>query len=312
MIDTVTVGETMVLVRTHRAGFPLDQEPCSLAVGGAESNVAVGLARLGHSVRWISSLGCDVFGDMIESVLTNEGVEVSTRRHAERPTGLMVKSLSVGDQRFVTYYRAGSAASDMSEESVSDTALSDARLLHITGITPALSASAQRMILDVTHRAKGFGVVVSFDVNFRPALWPETTASPVLRQLAERSDIVFGDTAELSLLIDAQSLSETELLEAVAELGPQQVILKRGEHGAAALVQGKYHELDSLTVDVVDTVGAGDAFVAGYLSAYLDSAEASESLLRGVVCGGLACTNPGDWEGSPTRVEFEATRLEVA
>lgn len=302
----------MVLVRTHRAGFPLDQEPCTLAVGGAESNVAIGLVRLGHSVRWISSLGSDVFGDMIESVLTKEGVEVSTRRHAERPTGLMVKSLSAGDQRFVTYYRAGSAASDMSEESVSDQTLRDARLLHITGITPALSASAQSMILDVTQRAKDLGVVVSFDVNFRPALWPEATASPVLRQLAERSDIVFGDTTELSILIDDHPLSDRELLEAVAKLGPQQVILKRGEYGAAALVQGDYHELDSLTVDVVDTVGAGDAFVAGYLSGYLDSAEARECLLRGVVCGGLACTNPGDWEGAPTRVEFEATRSEVA
>ena len=167
------------------------------------------------------------------------------------------------------------------------------------------------MILDVTQRAKDLGVVVSFDVNFRPALWPEATASPVLRQLAERSDIVFGDTTELSILIDDHPLSDRELLEAVAKLGPQQVILKRGEYGAAVLVQGDYHELDSLTVDVVDTVGAGDAFVAGYLSGYLDSAEARESLVRGVVCGGLACTNPGDWEGAPNRVEFEATRLEV-
>jgi 2-dehydro-3-deoxygluconokinase len=302
----------MVLVRTHRAGFPLDQEPCTLAIGGAESNVAIGLARLGHSARWVSSLGSDVFGDMIESVLTKEGVEVSTRRHAELPTGLMVKSLSAGDQRFVTYYRSGSAASEMSEESVSDAALSDARLLHITGITPALSASAQSMVLDVTRRAKDLGIVVSFDVNFRPALWLESTASLVLRKLAERSDIVFGDTTELSMLTDAQSLSEYELLETVAKLGPQQVVLKRGEHGAAALVQGENHELDSLTVDVVDTVGAGDAFVAGYLSGYLDSAGVPKSLLRGVVCGGLACTNPGDWEGAPTRVEFEATRLEVA
>jgi 2-dehydro-3-deoxygluconokinase len=302
----------MVLVRTHRAGVPLDQEPCALAVGGAESNVAIGLARFGHSVRWISALGSDVFGDMIESVISGEGVEVATRRHAGRPTGLMVKSPSVGNERFVTYYRAGSAASTMGEDSVSDLALSDARLLHVTGITPALSESAQRMILNVVNRAKSLAVTVSFDVNFRPALWSEIEASPVFRQLAAQSDIVFGDHAELSMLIDAEPLDERDLLESVAELGPDQVVLKRGEYGAAALVRGEYQERGALTIDVVDTVGAGDAFVAGYLSGYLDAADVSESLLRGVVCGGLACTNPGDWEGAPTRVEFEATRLGVA
>ncbi len=302
----------MVLVRTHRAGVPLDQEPCTLAVGGAESNVAIGLARFGHSVRWISALGSDVFGDMIEFVIGGEGVEVATRRHAGRPTGLMVKSPSVGNERFVTYYRAGSAASDMGEDSVSDFALRDARLLHVTGITPALSESARRMILNVVNRAKSLAVTVSFDVNFRPALWSQIEASPVLRQLAAQSDIIFGDHAELSLLIDAEPLDERHLLESVAELGPDQVVLKRGEYGAAALVRGEYQERGALTIDVVDTVGAGDAFVAGYLSGYLDAADVSESLLRGVVCGGLACTNPGDWEGAPTRVEFEATRLGVA
>lgn len=312
MIDAVTVGETMAMVRTQRPGRPLNQEPCTLAIGGAESNVAIGLARLGYRVRWISALGADAFGDMIESALSQEGIQVAAARSLTLPTGLMVKSPSTGTERFVSYYRAGSAASAMSSDSVPDDLLRDARLLHLTGITPALSESARRMSLDLAARAKALGLTVSLDLNFRPALWAPQQAAPVLRQLATHSSLIFGDRAELELLLEMPPNEDYDLLAAVAQFGAAQVILKRGDRGALALVAGNFVEQSVIPVQVVDTVGAGDAFVAGYLSGWLDSAAPAESLLRGAICGARACENAGDWEGAPTLEQLAASKLELA
>ena len=301
----------MVLVRAQRVGQPLDQDSCTLAVGGAESNVAIGLSRLGHQVRWIGALGSDAFGDMVESVLLRENLEVVAHRSPERPTGLMVKSPSVGSERFVSYYRAGSAATELDASSVSDDILSDARMIHLTGITPALSEAAQTMTVDVAQRAKSRGVTVSFDVNYRSALWPRERAAPVLRQIAGHADLIFGELGELELLVDDPPANERDLLDSVAALGARHVVLKRGERGAVALVGGELYEESAIPVDVVDTVGAGDAFVAGYLSGVLDSLEVGDALRRGVICGGLACRNPGDWEGAPTREELDAVRMDM-
>jgi len=312
MIDAVTVGETMAMVRTDRAGRPLNQDSCTLALGGAESNVAIGLARLGHPVRWISALGNDVLGDMIESAVAREGVEVLAPRSSTRPTGLMVKSPSTGTERFVTYYRSGSAAAELSAHSVSEEMLRDARLLHLTGITPALSESARGLCLDVVGRARGLGLTVSLDINYRSALWSLSQAAPIVRELALQADVIFGDRAELELLLDNAAASDHELLSAVAALGATQVVLKRGDRGAMAYVRGEFFEHSAIPVNVVDTVGAGDAFVAGYLSGWLDSAEPADCVRRGVICGARACEHAGDWEGAATRAQLEVAQVELA
>ena len=312
MIDAVTVGETMAMVRTDRAGRPLYQDPCTLALGGAESNVAIGLARLGHPVRWISALGDDVLGDMIDSAVAREGVEVLAPRSSTRPTGLMVKSPSTGTERFVTYYRSGSAAAELSANSVSEEMLCDARLLHLTGITPALSESARDLCLDLVGRARGLGLTVSLDINYRSALWSLSRAAPIVRQLALQSDVIFGDRSELELLLESSPASEHELLSAVAAMGVTQVVLKRGDRGAVAYVDGQFFEHAAIPVNVVDTVGAGDAFVAGYLSGWLDSAEPADCVRRGVMCGARACEHAGDWEGAATRAELEVAQVEWA
>ena len=312
MIDAVTVGETMAMVRTHSAGKPQNQTQCTLALGGAESNVAIGLARLGYSVRWISALGADAFGDIIESTLRQEGVAVVAPRSTDRPTGLMVKSPSKSTERFVSYYRAGSAAAALTPEMVGDELLSGARLLHLTGITPALSESARRLTLELAARASSLGLTVSLDINFRPALWSSQQAALILRELAAQADLVFGDRDELQLLVDDAASDDRELLELVADLGATECVMKQGEAGATTLLNGEIMHQSALSVAVVDTVGAGDAFVAGYLSGWLDSAGPKESLLRGVICGAQACTNAGDWEGSPSLAQLEAAKLELA
>lgn len=311
MIDAVTIGETMALVRTGNSEKLTNNLPCTLAIGGTESNVAIGLSRLGHRVRWISALGSDAFGDLIAGILESEGVEVVAGRDNQRQTGLMVKSPSKSTERFVNYYRSGSAASNLSPESVSDALIQDARLVHLTGVMPALSESTRRLALEIIQRSKKLNKTISFDVNFRPALWSSSRASLIFQEMATYADIVFGDRTELELLVQEPASSNEELLRQISLLGPSQVILKLAEDGALALIDGEFHAQPAVAVEVVDTVGAGDAFVAGYLSAWLDGSDIAERMFRSTFCGAMACTNLGDWEGAPTRELMEKARGEL-
>lgn len=310
MIDVVTVGETMALLRAEQGEQLRSGSTFRLGFGGADSNVAIGLSRFGHRVRWISALGIDPFGDLIESGLLAEGVDVWVTRSEVKKTGLMVKSPSVTAVRQVTFYRAGSAASFMDESFVSSESLSGARILHLTGITPLLSASCKAMVLVAIERAKELGLTVSFDVNYRSALWSAEEARAAYAEIVPKIDIVFGDRFELGLL-GGQDNTDGELLAKVSALGPKTVVLKLGEEGATALVAGELYHQPAVKVDVVDTVGAGDAFVAGYLSAVLDGEAVSDAMFRAAFCGAQACTNLGDWEGAATRADFDLARQEL-
>lgn len=311
MIDVVTIGETMALVRTDNMEKPQNRMACSIAIGGTESNVAIGLARLGHKARWVSALGQDLFGNLVADTISGEGVEVVARRDHQRQTGLMVKTPSSGTERFVSYYRAGSAASNLSPEDLPDSLIADAKIVHLTGVMPALSESTRRTSLDVIQRSKKLNKTVSFDVNYRPALWAEPRASLIAREMASQADIVFGDRRELQLLVDNPESADQEILQQVSDLGANQVMMKLADEGARALIDGEFYEQPALKVNVTDTVGAGDAFVAGYLSALLDGEDAKERLFRAAFCGAMACTNLGDWEGAATRADLESARREL-
>jgi 2-dehydro-3-deoxygluconokinase len=176
---------------------------------------------------------------------------------------------------------------------------------------PALSESTRRLALDVLDRSKNLNKTISFDVNFRPALWSEARASLIVREMAAKADIVFGDRKELELLVDKPETDNHELLQQVASLGPSQVMMKLADEGAVALIDGGYFEQAAVKVDVVDTVGAGDAFVAGYLSALLDHEKEKERLFRAAFCGAMACTSSGDWEGAAFRVDLASARREL-
>ena len=311
MIDVVTIGETMALVRTDKMEKLQNRMVCSIAIGGTESNVAIGLARLGHKARWVSALGQDLFGNLVADTISGEGVEVVARRDHQRQTGLMVKTPSSGTERFVSYYRAGSAASNLSPEDLPDSLIADAKIVHLTGVMPALSESTRRTSLDVIQRSKKLNKTVSFDVNYRPALWAEPRASVIAREMASQADIVFGDRRELQLLVDNPESADQEILQQVSDLGANQVMMKLADEGARALIDGEFYEQPALKVNVTDTVGAGDAFVAGYLSALLDGEDAKERLFRAAFCGAMACTNLGDWEGAATRADLESARREL-
>lgn len=291
----VTLGETLGLVAAQEVGPLRVGTPARLSFAGAESTVAIGLARLGHDATWIGRVGNDEFGRLIAAQLRAEGVTAGVVVDPTAPTALMTRHRRTADRTVVKYWRAESAGSRLNWADVGEDALAGADLLHVTGITPALSSSAADAVEKVVVRARELGVTVSLDVNYRSALWSADRASAVLRPLAQLADLVFAGPAELDLIGGESAL----LVASVAE-----VVVKDGAAGASVATADGSWRADALAVSLVDPVGAGDAFVAGYLSARLDGLDVDARLARAAVAGAFCVSTTGDWEGLPTRSEL--------
>ena len=273
-------------------------------VGGAESNVAIGVRRLGGTATWIGRVGDDELGDLVLAQLRGEGVDVShAMRDPGAPTGVMVKSPRTESVGRVAYYRRGSAGSRLCPADVPVDAVRTAGVLHLTGITPALSGTARDAVRVATASAREAGVPVSLDVNHRAALWTAAEAGAVLRDLLPEVDVLFAGPQEAQLLgADGDpALTPQRAAAQLAAAGPAQVVVKLGARGAVAHVDGEPFEVPAHLVRAVDPVGAGDAFVAGYLADLLEGRPAVDRLRTAAACGAFAVTVPGDWEGLPTR-----------
>lgn len=300
-VDVVTFGESMGSIRA--AGLLRFGGTMNMTMGGAESNVAIGLARLGHAVRWVGRLGDDEVGEYVLRMLRAESVDTERATlDTSRRTGLMLVEKRLPDIARVAYYRAGSAGSALGIPDLDGAFDASTRILHVTGITPALSPSAAEAALWAVRTAKELGVLVSFDVNYRAALWSREAASAVLTELARAADIVFASDDELSLVADGET--EEHAAQALIAAGVDQVVVKRGADGAIAWHGTQSTSVPARKVAAVDTIGAGDAFTAGYLSALLDGENVAARLDRGAVLGAFAVSAAGDWEASPTRREL--------
>ncbi|PWH07886.1 ribokinase [Brachybacterium endophyticum] len=307
----------MALLHSEGVGSLAHAHAMTIGMGGAESNLAIGLRRLGVPVAWVSRVGADELGTRVLREMRAEQVEVLAHVDPERPTGLMLKSHPSGGATTVRYYRSGSAASALTAEELPEQLLAGAEILHLTGITPLLSETARASVELLVQRARAAGTLISFDVNYRSALAPREVAAPLLAGLAASADIVFGGTEELALIASAlegegaaaenateDSTEKEALLPTVHAHGIAEVVEKRGAEGARAIAAGSVVERPGLQVDVVDTVGAGDAFVAGYLSARLEGLDLAARLDRGNECGALTCMSTGDWEGAAYREDL--------
>lgn len=301
--EVVTLGETMALMKADTPG-PLAHAPSlSLGIGGAESNVAIALRRLGTTVTWAGRVGADSLGDLVLRELRAEGLRLAATQDATAPTGLMIKERRTQDAQKVWYYRSGSAGSRLAPGDIPAEQIAAARLLHITGITPGLSSSAADAIDCAINCAREAGTLVSFDLNYRSALWEHQDAGTSFRRIAARADIVFAGDDEAAITVGAGT--PAELARRISDLGPSQVIIKRGADGCLALVDGTEYEQPAISITPVDTVGAGDAFVAGYLAELLAGLGVPGRLLTAVRTGAFACLVPGDWEGMPRRSELD-------
>lgn len=298
-VEVVTGGEAMILLLAgHDVPLPAARQFESM-IAGAESNVAVGLARLGHRVAFFGRVGADVFGERIRQELRGEGVDVSElHTDPERPTGLLFRDTVVGSPITVHYARSGSAATATSTADVPRGLIEEARALHVTGITAALSDGAFRATLEAMRFARKAGAQVSLDPNVRlrlagPARWAE-----LIDALAREADVVMTGADEAEHFAPG-----VDPVAWFGERGVLTVVLKQGADGATEhdlAGAGQVARQPARTVPLVDPVGAGDAFDAGWLSGWLRGLAPAERLREACAVASLVVATRGDSTGLPT------------
>ncbi|SMF75597.1 2-dehydro-3-deoxygluconokinase [Paenibacillus uliginis N3/975] len=304
--DVITFGESMGLLYPEGPRGIGQGGTMAQSFGGAESNLAIGLARLGCPVGWFGQLGQDPIAQGIVKTLRGEGVDVSRVRYTgNAPTGLMLRE-SVRGKSSVYYYRAGSAASRLTPDQVDAAYIAQARIVHFTGITAALSQSCLDTIRHVISLCKENDVQISFDPNLRLKLWNIEQARPVLLELAQSCDYFLPGHDECKLLY--QTDDDDKILQNLRQL--KAVTVVKSFHGNNIIVrEGDVHSVPFDKVDeVVDTIGAGDGFCAGFLAGLSKGYSLEESIRLGGLTGSLVIQAPGDWEALPTWEEVELRR----
>lgn len=276
-----------------------------MRIAGAESNVAIGAAKLGIDVTWLSRLGEDEFGHFVCNQTRAEGVDCSRLIFdREHPTGIMFKETGPGETK-VFYYRSGSAASHMSPQDLDASLFQSASLLHMTGITPVLSESCTQMTEAAFDLAEQHGLKISFDPNIRKKLWGDRDFTDLLRKLALRSHFL------LMGLEEAKALFHTKIPEKLAQIIFQEgraeaIILKDGANGAIALTPEETIPLPPYPCHCIEPIGAGDGFNAGFLAEILQGRDIPTAGKMGCICGALATQTTGDVEGYPDVLQMEA------
>jgi 2-dehydro-3-deoxygluconokinase len=265
-VDVVCIGETMALIAPDPPRPIADAETFVLTHGGAESNVAAWLAALGAVVQWCGRVGDDPLGRRVLAELEAAGIGLSgARTDTEAPTGVYFKDPAAGATR-VWYYRVGSAGSRLDADDVERALLQRPRVVHLSGITPALSTSSAAAVAHAFARARELGVSVSFDVNYRPALWDSAAhAGTHLLPLAKDADVVFVGLDEAATLWGCLDADDVRAVVG----GRGTLVVKDGPRAAWSFAEGAAVSAPALPTQIVEPVGAGDAFAAGWLCGLL-------------------------------------------
>lgn len=307
-LEFVTFGESMALLLGEPA-LPLTETPSfRRSVAGAESNVAIGLARLGHRVGWFGRVGTDALGRVVLRTLRAEAVDVSRAVADDAPTGVLIRDCHGERATEVVYYRDDSAGSRLSESDVDADYIAQARILHVTGITPLLSESAYRATVLALDVARDAGVPVCFDPNVRRSLRRSAQAKELLRPIAARASIVLSGLDEGRLLSGADD--HGSIARWFHDQGAQLVVTKDGVRGSRVSDGGNEWCQEATPVRTIDPVGAGDAFAAGFLSAWMRSEPIARALHEATAVAALAVQSPGDYEGLPTLAQRDSALRE--
>ncbi|MFF8971814.1 sugar kinase [Streptomyces sp. NPDC014995] len=299
----VTVGEALAVLAAPETGPLALGSGLRLGLAGAESNVAVAVSRLGGSATWIGRVSDDSLGDLILRELRAEGVTTVVARDPA-PTSLLLRERRTATHSRTRYYRTHTAGSRLSAEDIPEDLVAGAAVLHITGITPALGEGPSQAVTRAVDIAVDAGVPVSLDINYRSLLWSEADARRTLLPLLRRSDLVFAGPHEARLVVPGADTPE-ELARGICDLGPAGAVVKLGAEGAYALLDGREYREPAVPVTVHDSVGAGDAFAAGYLAELLAGQPPEHRLRTAAVLGAFAVSTTGDWEGLPRRHELD-------
>ncbi|GAF12582.1 LOW QUALITY PROTEIN: 2-dehydro-3-deoxygluconate kinase [Bacillus sp. JCM 19046] len=310
MKDVITIGDAMIAFSPSSTGPLKFVQSFERRVGGAELNVAIGCARLGLS-SWISRLGKDEFGQHIKKFARGEGIDTTEVGLVEGyATSLLFKELMASGAGRTLYYRKPSPTETLTPDDLKPDYFKQAKILHLTGIFPALS----QMNVEVTKRAiklaKEHGVKIAFDPNIRLRLWSKEEARQTLFPLLKDVDILLAGDDELELLLGTSS--HDEVIKQTVEMGIEYTIIKRGENGSIGHYNGETLKANPVpAAKVVDTVGAGDGFDAGFLYGYLQGWSLEKMLLFANTIGSMVVEVIGDNEGLPYLEEVQARLGEI-
>ncbi|AQS07507.1 sugar kinase [Clostridium beijerinckii] len=310
MSEIITIGEPMVMFLADTKEHLSNVEHFTRLIAGAELNVAMGLRRLGHTVTYISQVGEDPFGQYVKKYLENENIDTTfVKTYKEASTGFQFKNRTDEGDPEVLYFRKGAAASRITKDILNEISFSDGKVLHITGIFPALSETTLETTFKAIEKAHENGMLVTFDPNPRPVLWEsKENMIQVTNELAFKSDIVLPGFSE-GKLFTGKDYKE-EIADFYLDKGVKKVVIKMGTTGSYSrekLENGQIKEVEcpSFEVPVLDTVGAGDGFAAGVISGILENLEDNKILERGNAIGGIQVMHLSDNEGLPTVDELD-------
>ncbi|MGG0511213.1 sugar kinase [Priestia megaterium] len=304
-MDVITLGEAMVLFEPASSEKIKYESLFKKRIGGAESNIAIGLAKLGHSVSWISKLGNDAFGDYILSYIRGEGVDVSNVVvTGEYRTGIYFKDAFYNNKTEVYYYRDDSAASHLNPEDINEELFLDSKILHLTGITPLLSKDNFETVLYAIDLAKKHNLMITFDPNLRMKLKRSSEMKETMQRIVQKVDYFLPGRQEFEHLYG--SSSDEKVFQLLLEKGLKAVVLKDGKDGAILYENGRKQKIAGVPNNhVVDPVGAGDGFAAGFLSGLIENLNLEASVKRGNIIGSLVVGVKGDNEGLPSRKDID-------
>ena len=301
--DLVSLGESMLRFSVPTGRRLKDARQLDVEVGGAESNVLVAVSQLGWRCGWVGRLPDTALGDIVLRVLRSDGVDISAvkRVSGERIGTFYIEYATAPRSIQVVYDRADSAAARMTIADVDWDYLLDTRVLHLTGITPALSDNCYALVAEAIRRARAAGVTVSFDVNYRGKLWGAAEAGERLRPLLADADLLLCKGADAALLFGCRG-EPRELMTALKKLTRAEVLYCTfGERGAALLDGDDFAAEPALPVQIIDRIGSGDAFAAGVLDAWLEASPGADlkamrraGLRRGVALAAIALSQYGD------------------
>ncbi len=305
-LDVVTFGEAMTMFMANHPGSLHEVSQFTRELAGAETNVAIGLARLGLGSGWASKVGNDAFGRFIIERLQNENVNIDhVLLDNTYPTGFQLKSMVLEGDPEVQYFRKGSAASHLIVDDFNEEYFIAAQHLHMTGIPLAISESARAFAKHALTFMKKHGRKVSFDPNLRPTLWvSQEEMVKEINEVAFQSDYVLPGLAEGEILTGFKNPSD--IASFYLDKGVELVVIKLGPTGAYYKTAADEGTVLGFPVEkVVDTVGAGDGFAVGVISGLLEGCSIKEAVVRGNAIGALAVQSPGDNDGYPTKGQLE-------
>lgn len=295
--DLLTVGETLISLTGLQLGHLEDVATFDKSIGGAESNTAIGVARLGLRSAWVSRVGDDGLGRDLITRMRAEDVDVRGVTRHPQPTGLMIKERRSPSDVHVHYYRSGTAASRLDVEDIDPDQITGARRLHITGVTLALGAGPRRAVRRAFELAAAAEVQISFDPNLRLKLWSVDEAVKAYQELFPYvTDLLCNEQEAMWL---ARSANIEDAFDRLTSQGFETVVVKRGERGVLGFRDDEVIALEARQVEAVDSVGAGDAFNAGYLFGQLTGLSFRSSLEVGNWAASHVVACLGDYEGFP-------------